>query len=256
MDRVFCLYKKVGKTPLETILEYKKEHVEFQNVKIAYAGRLDPMAEGLLLCLSGEKCKERDFFQNLDKVYRYKFVTGFSTDSMDMLGIINKQTDSIPDLFTLKQNILEYIQSSLNNSILNLPYPHFSAFSVDGHPLWWWKKQGLIDTITIPKKEMKVAQTKFLGDAKIDFKTFIDSKINIINKISTGDFRQKEIINQWKNYTYPSACIFEFELESNVSSGTYIRSLVESIGTFLNIPTTTTSIVRTRVGEFDLSFCE
>ena len=63
MQKVLLLKKKVGETPLEIISEFKKNNLEYQNQKLGYAGRLDPMAEGLLLVLIGEECKKRKEYE-------------------------------------------------------------------------------------------------------------------------------------------------------------------------------------------------
>ena len=57
-NKTVLLYKELGQTPLECILEYKKNTGEER--PMTYAGRLDPMAQGLLLCLVGEECKNKD----------------------------------------------------------------------------------------------------------------------------------------------------------------------------------------------------
>lgn len=50
------------------------------------------------------------------------------------------------------------------------------------------------------------------------------------------------------DYTYP-----EVKLVADVSSGTYIRTLVEDIGSTLGLGAYTTALRRTRVGDFDIT---
>ena len=52
--------KHLSETPLEALHRLRTEQPELQNTKLAYSGRLDPMASGLLLVLVGEECKQRD----------------------------------------------------------------------------------------------------------------------------------------------------------------------------------------------------
>ena len=59
------LNKAIGETPLELILKFKRKNPEYENEKIAYAGRLDPMADGLLLLLLGEENKKRKSYEDL-----------------------------------------------------------------------------------------------------------------------------------------------------------------------------------------------
>jgi tRNA pseudouridine55 synthase len=51
-----------------------------------------------------------------------------------------------------------------------------------------------------------------------------------------------------KDYNYPY-----LSLKADVSSGTYIRSLARVIGEQLKVGAYCTQIVRTRIGEFELS---
>ena len=42
------LYKNLGETPNKCIERFKKENPKYADVPMTYAGRLDPMAEGLI----------------------------------------------------------------------------------------------------------------------------------------------------------------------------------------------------------------
>lgn len=83
--------KPIGKTPFEVIQEIKKSHPELKNTKIGYAGRLDPMAEGLLLLLIGEENKKKHAYENLNKTYECEIFFGFATDTYDLMGMITSQ---------------------------------------------------------------------------------------------------------------------------------------------------------------------
>jgi tRNA pseudouridine55 synthase len=86
-DQVLKLYKKVGETPLECLERFRKNHPKFKNQKMTYAGRLDPLAEGELLVLVGESCKNKEKYLKLDKEYLVDILFGFETDSYDLLGL-------------------------------------------------------------------------------------------------------------------------------------------------------------------------
>ena len=57
---VINYYKKYGQTPLEAIREIKQNNADLRNLAMTYAGRLDPLAEGVLLILVGEECNKKD----------------------------------------------------------------------------------------------------------------------------------------------------------------------------------------------------
>lgn len=88
MKNVLLLEKRVGETPLECLNRFRAAHPEYAEVPMTYAGRLDPMANGLLLVLAGDLVHRKDDFLGLDKEYRATVVFGVSTDTYDGLGKI------------------------------------------------------------------------------------------------------------------------------------------------------------------------
>ena len=60
MKQVLNIYKKAGETPLEAINRFRAANPEYRNVKITYAGRLDPLAEGVLILLAGDAVYEKE----------------------------------------------------------------------------------------------------------------------------------------------------------------------------------------------------
>ena len=67
MKKVIVLNKKEGQTPLQTLQLFRRKNKKYKDSKITYAGRLDPMASGLLLLLVDEKIKDKEVFLGLDK---------------------------------------------------------------------------------------------------------------------------------------------------------------------------------------------
>ena len=66
---IFNLYKQRGETPLECLERFRITYPEHKDEKMTYLGRLDPMAEGVLLVATGEDIKQsrREEFFELDK---------------------------------------------------------------------------------------------------------------------------------------------------------------------------------------------
>ena len=61
MRKIILLNKREGETPLEALEVFRKrkskQHKEYKDVKMTYLGRLDPVAEGVLLVAAGEEVK-------------------------------------------------------------------------------------------------------------------------------------------------------------------------------------------------------
>lgn len=89
---VHLLYKNLGETPNEAILRYKAENPIYKDQSMTYAGRLDPMAEGLLLVLSGNELQNKDKYLGLRKTYEVEILWGFQTDTLDVLGLVQENS--------------------------------------------------------------------------------------------------------------------------------------------------------------------
>jgi tRNA pseudouridine55 synthase len=151
MEKIVYVWKPVRLTPLEVISLFKQKYPMHKDEKISYAGRLDPMAEGILILLIGNENKNRDKYLGLDKVYESEIIFGISTDSFEGLGkIIDVNFDS--------KISEEGIRNVLNNLMGERiqEYPPFSSKTVSGKPLFWWAREGKIDQIRIPKRKIKI----------------------------------------------------------------------------------------------------
>ncbi|MDE1988462.1 MAG: hypothetical protein KGJ58_03695 [Patescibacteria group bacterium] len=91
MKQVLNIYKKAGETPLETISRFRADNQEYQKEKITYAGRLDPLAEGVLILLVGDAVYEKEKYLKTDKEYEAEILFGFETDTYDILGLPKKK---------------------------------------------------------------------------------------------------------------------------------------------------------------------
>lgn len=244
---VLNLYKRVSETPLQTIERYVSEHTEYKDTKMTYAGRLDPMAEGVLIVLSGEKNKERESYTGLDKEYEFEFVLGIDTDTHDVLGKIVSDKG-----FDISEEKLKAVFSKYTGKFKQ-KYPAYSSKVVDGIPLFSWAKRGKIGSILLPEHEVEVSDLKWLGVYTVTKEVFAKG-IEASIKAVTGDFRQTEIRNSWKKYfeetTRESFTIHKAKV--SCGSGFYVRQLVSDVGKDLGCGAVTTKILRTRVGQYHL----
>src|SRR5690606_22142965 len=79
----------------------------------------------------------------------------------------------------------------------------------------------------------------------------IGETIPIISCVK-GDFRQEEIVRGWKTFQkeYGHEYLTTVKIVVRATSGTYMRSLAEYVGTTLGIPALAYRIVRTHVGDY------
>jgi len=242
--------KAISQTPGNLANLIKKE----KNIqKISYCGKLDPMSRGLMLFLTDSFCKKQDMFLKFDKIYQYQILFGFDTDSYDILGKINKMEiyNNVP-----KIALLNYINKLVG--IHEQSFPPYSSICVKNNenlrkPLWWWSKENRISEIKIPSKEIEIYSTKFLGSEWLYFDQIIEVVRNRIKNLR-GDFRQNEIMEIWENkYRNNGKKRFlTLNIEMHVSSGTYIRSIIQEIAKEFNLCAIAFDINRTKIGNYKL----
>ncbi|MEN9921302.1 MAG: tRNA pseudouridine synthase tRNA pseudouridine55 synthase [Candidatus Parcubacteria bacterium] len=251
-------YKKRGETPLEALKRLRAEQPKFVTEILSYAGRLDPMAEGILPVLIGEEeNKNRKEFLNKDKEYQATFLIGCSSDTGDVLGVLQ-------DINFEKLGQIE-IQKAIENliSIKKQTYPWYSSKTVNGIPLFEYAQKGIFDIVR-PTRDVKIYSVSNIQISHIDLHELVRQIIDDIQKVK-GDFRQEEIIPKWKellcqpelvsgsrNKTTGSrvkpgmTCVLVSCL-LNVSSGTYIRALTENIEQTIERPVLLYKLIRTKV---------
>ncbi len=270
-DRIINVYKKTGETPLDCINNIKKVDQELRFVPMTYAGRLDPLAEGVLIVLTGDMCHKKDEYLSLTKEYELDVLFGFKTDTYDVMGKILEE-DSSGKLFekssgavegSLSQTISNNLSSDFISKIQKvLPefigrikqlYPPYSSRTVKGKPLFEWAREGKIDEIEIPSHDVYVENIEIIGQTTICGQILLGDIKEKISKVS-GDFRQEEIHMDWQNSLQSKEQI-EFlvvKLKIICGSGVYVRSIANELGKKLGIPALALKIVRTKVGEYGI----
>ncbi len=305
---IFNLYKNRGETPLECLERFRAIRPELQNESMTYLGRLDPLAEGVLLVGTGPARhasrssrgvaggdhttqKEREKFFGLDKEYDFTAIFGFETDTYDVMGRVLKseKPEDLREIELIK--ICKIYEGERSQK-----YPEYSSKIISErqkkegvsqekkHPL---EQTGYFPAEKSPPSPVghgpKVAIEEFsspgsqeLESARLFSENFPSRMVSIyklqfqkIENISSkdlfarilmdvsrvrGDFRQGEILEDWNklllkngNFEIPVA-----HFSAHVSSGTYIRSLVNSMGETLGCGATTLLIRRTRVGDYKI----
>jgi len=313
-QKILKLYKNRGETPLECLNRFKSDNPEYKDEKMTYAGRLDPLAEGLLLILVGDECKNKprhphchyctvfslfnriisflpknmeaymksiltiktrwqcgcmgkEKYLGLDKEYKVDVLFGFATDTYDVLGLVIPAKAGIQtDLINLDSHLHgnDTIKELLNSFIgrFSQKYPPYSSKYFNK------ARSGELKEDEIEKKDVEIKSIKFLGQrtiSKNDLEKYIIESVNLVK----GDFRQQKIIEAWHSvfarskatkqssvgYIRANSRIRKTEsfrvitIRVNCTSGTYMRSLANSIGEKVGIPALALNIKRTRIGK-------
>lgn len=253
---MFVVYKKLGETPLACLERTRQEHNIEKTIPMTYAGRLDPMAEGLLILLVGDECKEKPQWTKLPKTYEFDILVGFKTDTDDLLGLVVSTFDKISMSGDLTRR-LEILSDDLSNVLGSFlgeqiqTYPKYSSKTVDGTSLFTHTRNGA--TVELPTHTIHIDTLEAQGTTTlsvVDFKKILHDRITLVQ----GDFRQDDILKTWDRvldtFTYDTVQIIHCVV--SCSSGTYVRQLVSDIGEKIGVPLVTFSIKRTQVGDFIL----
>jgi len=245
-SKIFQVYKPVGITPAQLIDIFREKFPEYKKISISHAGKLDPLAEGLMILLTGNLTKQKNFkkYLNLDKEYQAKILFGFSTDSYDIQGIPKKGNNQEIDIEKLKQELKKL------NGIYEQEIPVFSGRKVNGKPLYYYARNNKLNQIKIPKEEVEIKIT-FNNIEKISSQNFLKEIIRKINLLN-GDFRQEEIKNKWKEFlNKENKEYLILNLTIKCSSGTYIRSIANDLGKKFN-SAILFDLIRTKIDNFKL----
>jgi len=246
---VHCIYKNKKITSYQAVESLRAYLNLDKSSKLGYAGRLDPMAEGLFLVLEGDDNKrQKDFFE-MDKEYVIEAVFGVGTDTGDVLGFVSS------DIRFVDFRIDELMRAC--NKFVGKYFqkvPVYSAVRVQGKPLFWWAKNDKLEEINIPSYERNIFSIDILEKSGIDIKSMRDMVFDSISGV-IGHFRQEETSRRWQEFfdSHAREKYIKVILRVNCSSGTFMRQLITDIADSMGMSATIVKLTRTRVGEYDLN---
>ena len=247
--------------------EHDTKVLDKEKTKWTYMGRLDPLADGVLLLANKEDVKRKEEFLELDKEYDFVAVLGFETDTYDVLGKIQNSKFKIEDLAINELNLKKLCDLYIGTQIQK--YPPFSSKTINGKALHELARNDLLMEEDLPEREVTIHSLKFQKIQTLNTKEFFGRLLMDIGRVK-GDFRQNQILVLWRKVLFGSYGLTHnlspkeraggsenynivlAHFSAHVSSGTYIRTLVKKMGDTLGCGATVLSITRTRVGGFDI----
>lgn len=169
MDQLLVVNKPEGFTSRDVINKLSKI---LNTKKIGHTGTLDPIATGVLVCLTGKYTKLVDLLTALDKEYVAEIKLGIKTDTGDITGnVIDKSNKVI-----LKNDILDVIKKFPKKYLQTVP--KYSAVKIDGKKLYEYARENI--DIELPKREVNIYNLELIS--------FNDDIIKIKTKVSKGTY--------------------------------------------------------------------
>lgn len=232
MDEVILVDKPAGMTSFGVVARLRRVFSKQvgKKVKVGHTGTLDPFATGLMIIVTGKKCRDAGVYTKLDKVYEATFVLGQTSTTGDPEGQLStyRPTQTNPkrlraedevlglqivsDQFEPRAPTIEEVASVLQRftgEIKQRP-PIFSAIKINGQRAYKLARDG--KEVEIPERSVTIYSLKLI------------------------------------DYTYP-----ELKVRAHVSSGTYIRSLGVDIGEALGTGAYCSELRRTRIADWDVA---
>ena len=145
---------------------------KFNTKSVGHIGTLDPLAEGVLVCLIGKYTKLANILTTHDKEYIASFKLGILTDTWDITGNVLKEGK--------KEFSKDEITSALNHfkGKYSQEVPIFSAVKVNGKKLYEYARNNI--DVKLPSKIVNIYDIEL-----IDIK---DDIITIKCKVSKGTY--------------------------------------------------------------------
>jgi tRNA pseudouridine55 synthase len=242
---MFALDKPVGPTAAQALDLLRQHDPSLRGVKLGHAGRLDPLAEGLLTVLVGDENRAVHSLRAQDKAYELDVLFGVASDSFDALGLVTVPTAASPSVAAVAAAC-----ASLEGAYLQR-YPPYSQARVGGASLIALSRAGV--AVDRPCAPRVLHAVELLGLATTEAAAAAARAVHRVGLVR-GDFRQDLIAARWRVAVAaaPDARLTVASLRVRCSAGTYMRALAADLGAALGAPAIAWKIRRTAAGALTL----
>ena len=191
MDEVILIDKPQGMTSFGVVARLRRvlSNQVGKKVKVGHTGTLDPFATGLMIIVTGKKCREAETFTKLDKWYEAEIILGKNSSTGDPEGEITDVSDYEPSLDEIQR-----VASQFVGKIEQTP-PIFSAIKINGERAYKLAREG--KQVEIPKRVIEIYSLELLAYEypKLKIRTHVSSgtyirtlAVDIGEKLGTGAY--------------------------------------------------------------------
>lgn len=245
-------------------------------IKIGHGGTLDPLASGVLVIGIGSGTKKLQYYLGeCNKSYETKALLGLSTTTGDSEGeILTKNDVSHITTDLVKQSVPKFIGD------LKQTPPIFSALKMNGKPLYDYAREGKPLPAPIKTREVKVADIKIHEDdllteehefiaLKLELDEDGNPKEHLLSKNPTLNdsplYFSQQYLQKCEDQNLPKEVgkpkltedlpekLPLIHLTCDVSSGTYIRSLISDIGRSLQSSAYMVELTRVKQSDWEMN---
>lgn len=157
MDEIVIIDKPAGMTSFGVVARLRRvlSKEAGKKVKVGHTGTLDPFATGLMILLTGKRCRDAGDFSKLDKWYEAEITLGKRSSTGDPEGEIFEVSDRHPEKEEVEMSINKFI-----GEITQTP-PMFSAIKINGRRAYDLARKG--ETIEMPSRQMTIYQIDLIS---------------------------------------------------------------------------------------------
>ncbi|CAH6723154.1 tRNA pseudouridine synthase 4 [[Candida] jaroonii] len=242
---------------LSTDKSWSKQRIEKKansvKVKIGHGGTLDPLASGVLVIGIGQGTKKLQYYLGeCNKTYETKALLGISTTTGDSEGeILTKNETGHITKSLVNESVVKFVGD------LKQTPPIFSALKMNGKPLYDYAREGKPLPFPIKTRQVKVTDITVVQDDLLTLEhefPKLESQLDENGEPKENSLFNNPTLNDSPLYfsnQYLEKCEAEglpkeagkpkvtkelpeklplIHFVTDVSSGTYIRSLISDIG--------------------------
>ena len=174
---ILNIYKPKGWTSFDVIAKLRRI---LGTKKIGHAGTLDPLAEGVLVVVTGKDTKKQDEYMHTIKEYVAEVALGLDSDSYDLETPLRKH---YLDYISLTTPDLQRYVGKFEQTV-----PSYSAIKVGGKRLYKSARQGKVDKNDLPSRSVEIFEIEKLDEYTKDFDGFKDISVIKIRIVCSSGF--------------------------------------------------------------------
>mgnify|MGYP000870568181 FL=1 len=191
MDEVLLIDKPAGMTSFGVVARLRRvlSQAAGKKVKVGHTGTLDPFATGLMIIVTGKKCREADTFTKLDKWYEAEIMLGEVSTTGDPEGELTRVSERQPPRSEVEATLGTFV-----GEIKQRP-PIFSAIKINGRRAYQLARQG--QPVDMPERTVSIyalelvtyAYPRLVIRVHVSSGTYIRSlAVDIGRKLGTGAY--------------------------------------------------------------------
>ena len=174
MDDIVLIDKPTGMTSFGVVARVRRVLTEQagRKVTVGHTGTLDPFATGLMILVTGKKCREAEHYTKLDKWYEAQIVLGQTSSTGDPEGELAAVSDRRPT-----EAEIGAVLERFTGEIQQVP-PVFSAIKIDGQRAYKLARQG--KEVNMPSRNVTIYSLKLIS--------YEYPYVNIRTHVSSGTY--------------------------------------------------------------------